>query len=437
MEIEIAIAILILVLLVFLATIDMSFTQLSDVSLRRLLAEIRAQPPSKSKNQTLEILENRFRFRFALSATIQILLIIFSVLTTLIVHQSQIFRTPYELLLISLAIALPLSGIFRQFIPRFLTWKNPEKKLIFLLPLVRPSYRLMSFIADPFERLLKRREQQYQRETREDGEDKESYEEDIQALIEVGKAEGIIEDEEHEVIEAMVEFLETRVMEIMTPRTEICALPVEATVKQARDLMIEEKYSRIPVFRGSIDNIEGMIYVRDLLTAWAEGKENEKIESFLRPVFFVPETKLASQLLKDMQKNHIQLAIVVDEYGGVAGLITIEDILEEIVGEIEDEDIKQEEIIEIIEGEEGYFDVLGSTEIDKIERLFGLELEEEDITTIAGLVTSKLGYIPKPRERFNIHGLNIEVLRADDRKIHLLRLRKAEEKSQVESVSSD
>jgi CBS domain containing-hemolysin-like protein len=279
----------------------------------------------------------------------------------------------------------------------------------------------MSFIADPFEQLLKDRKKQ------EEVQEEENYEEDIQALIEVGKAEGIIEDEEHEMIEAMVGFLETRVMEIMTPRTEICALSVESTVRQVRDLMIEEKHSRIPVFRENIENIEGIVYVRDLLTAWAEGKEDEKIEMFLRPVFFVPETKLASELLKDMQKNHIQLAVVVDEYGGVAGLVTIEDILEEIVGEIEDEDIGQEEIIEIIEGEEGYFDVLGSTEIDKIERLFDIKLEEEDITTIAGLVTSKLGYIPKPREKFNIHGLNIEILRADDRKIHLLRLRKAEE----------
>ncbi|GIU82430.1 MAG: HlyC/CorC family transporter [Acidobacteria bacterium] len=433
MEIQIAIAILILVLLVFLATIDMSFSQLSDVSLRRLLAEIRAEPPSQSKKWILEILENRFKFRFALSATIQILLIIFSVLTTLIVYQSQIFQTPYELLLISLAIALPLSGIFRQFIPRFLTWKNPEKKLLFLLPLVRPSYRFMSFIADPFERLLRKRQEQ---EIQEEEEDDEDYEEDFQALIEVGKAEGIIEDEEHKMIEAMVEFLETRVMEIMTPRTEICALPVEATVQQARDLMIEEKYSRIPVFRENIENIEGMIYVRDLLTAWAEGKENEKIEAFLRPAFFVPETKLASELLKEMQKNHIQLAIVVDEYGGVAGLVTIEDILEEIVGEIEDEDIEQEEIIEIIEGKEGYFDVLGSAEIDKIERLFDIKIEEEDITTIAGLVTSKLGYIPKPREKFTIHGLNIEILRADDRKIHLLRLKKSDEKTQPEPNGS-
>jgi CBS domain containing-hemolysin-like protein len=128
-----------------------------------------------------------------------------------------------------------------------------------------------------------------------------------------------------------------------------------------------------------------------------------------------------------MQSSHIQLAVVIDEYGGVAGLVTVEDILEEIVGEIEDEDIEQEEIIEIIEGEDGYFDVLGSTEIHKIERLFDMEIEDEDFTTIAGLVTSEVGYVPKPHEKLALHGLNVEILRADEKRINLLRLRKATE----------
>src|SRR6185503_8117658 len=117
---------------------------------------------------------------------------------------------------------------------------------------------------------------------------------------------------------------------------------------------------RIPVYRENIDHIEGVIYVRDLLQAWSDGKEDESIQPLLRDVYLVPETKSASELLKSMQQNHVQIAIVIDEYGGVAGLVTVEDILEEIVGEIEDEDIAEEEIIEYIEGEEGYWDVLGS-----------------------------------------------------------------------------
>jgi CBS domain containing-hemolysin-like protein len=242
--------------------------------------------------------------------------------------------------------------------------------------------------------------------------------------MEVGEAEGIIEEEERELIETVVELSETRAGEIMTPRTEICGLPAEATVRMARDLVIEQKYSRLPVYRETIDNIEGMIYVRDLLQAWSEGREGEPVANFLRDPYFVPETKTATDLLRTMQADHVQAAIVIDEYGGVAGLITLEDILEEIVGEIEDEDPEDEDIIEIVEGSDGYWDVLGSTEIDKIERLVELDLEDEDYTTIAGLVTSEAGYVPKTGERLELRGLAVEILDAGEKKIRLLRLRK-------------
>jgi CBS domain containing-hemolysin-like protein len=253
--------------------------------------------------------------------------------------------------------------------------------------------------------------------------------EDFQALMEVGAAEGILEDDERELIESMVEFTETRAGEIMTPRTEIRGLPVGTSIRAARDMMIEEKYSRLPVYRDSIDNIEGVIYVRDLLHAWAGGQENEPIDPLLRDVYLVPETKSAAELLKNMQSEHVQIAVVIDEYGGVAGLVTLEDIIEEIVGEIEDEDIEDEEIIEIIEGKDGYYDVLGSTEVDKIERLFDLDLEDEDYTTIAGMVTSDAGYVPKVGEKLEIRGLSIRILRSNEKRITLLRLRPAEEKS--------
>jgi CBS domain containing-hemolysin-like protein len=428
MEIEIAVAVLILFVLVFLATIDMAFTQLSDVSLRRLSTDAEENPQSRSTIFLREILENRPRFRFALSSAIQILLIIFSVLVTLILF--NFFQTTIELLSYSLLIGLVLSGIFRQFIPRLITLNNPEGKLMTLLPLVSPLYSVMSFLADPFHGLTRDKEQQRIENSivpnaAEEKEKDEDNTENIQALIEVGEAEGIIEERDRELIETMFEFSETRAGEIMTPRTEICALPINATVTAARDLIIEEKYSRIPVYRDRIENIEGVIYVRDLLIAWSEGKENQTIENLLRPALFIPETKPADELLKIMQSNHMQLAVVIDEYGGVAGLVTVEDILEEIVGEIEDEDTEQEEIIEIIEGEDGYFDVLGSTEIHKIERLFDMEFEDEDFTTIAGLVTSEVGYVPKPHEKLALHGLNVEILRADEKRINLLRLRRA------------
>ncbi len=427
MEIEIIIAVFILLALVFLATIDMAFSQLSDVSLRRLTSDTEEDARVNTPFMR-EILGNRPRFRSALSAAIQILLIVFSILVTLIVY-NYYRESPFLLLGFSLLIALVLSGIFRQIIPRFLTWRNPEGKLLFLLPFVRPIYSLMSVTADPFARFLRKKEQQNLEVTLTPNQIEEKAEdnaEDFQALMEVGEAEGILEEDERELIETMYEFSETRAAEIMTPRTEICPLPITATVKEARDLIIEEKYSRLPVYRDSIDNIEGIIYVRDLLNVWAEGNENQTIEGLLRPAFFAPETKSAAELLKAMQLNHVQIAIVVDEYGGVAGIVTVEDILEEIVGEIEDEDIEAEEIIEIIESDDGYLDVLGSTEIGKIERKLELEIEDEDFTTIAGLVTSEVGYIPKVGEKLSFRGIDVEILKADEKRIHLLRIRKTD-----------
>ncbi|MCA1625380.1 MAG: hemolysin family protein [Acidobacteria bacterium] len=424
MEIEIVSAIVILFILVFLATVDMAFSQISDVGLRRLSSDFESSTRVKSIAFLQGILENRPRFRFALSTTIQILLIAFSVLVTVIIY--RFYPAHFELLFISLTVGLVASIIFRQLIPRLLTWKNPEGKLLFLLPVVRPFYGLLSTVADPFQFFTRDNSpiettivpHQTVEEEREDNT------EDIQALIEMGEAEGILEEKERELIETMVEFSDTRVVEIMTPRTEICALSIDSTVRAARDLIIEEKYSRVPVYRETIDNIEGVIYVRDLLNAWAEGKEDSRIENLLRSAYFVPETKSAAELLKNMQLNHVQVAVVVDEYGGVAGLVTVEDILEEIVGEIEDEDTEDEEIVEIIEGmDKSYYDVLGSTEIGKIERLFSLEIEDDDFRTIAGLVTSEAGYIPKIGEKLNIRGLDVEILRADEKRISLLRLR--------------
>ncbi len=427
MEIEIIIAVLILVALVFLATIDMAFSQLSDVSLRRLSAESEENQNPKAADFLREILENRPRFRFALSSSIQVLLIGFAVLVTIIVFRFT--ENHVRRILFSLLFSLFLSVIFRQILPRLIIWSNPENKLMFLLPLVRPIYGVVSVLVNPFVTRLKAKElQKLETTVSPDSAEEKSDDnnDDFQALMEVGEAEGIIEEKERELIETMVEFSETKAGEIMTPRTEICALPIDATVKQARDLMIEEKYSRLPVFRENIDNIEGILYVRDLLNAWAEGKENESISTLLRHAFFIPETKSASELLKNMQSNHVQIAVVIDEYGGVAGMVTVEDIIEEIVGEIEDEDIEEEEIIEIIEGSDGYFDILGSTEIGKIERIFDMEIEDDDFTTIAGLVTSEVGYVPKTGEKLTFRGFDVEILRADEKKIYLVRLRKSD-----------
>src|SRR4030095_10843193 len=432
MELEIGLTLLLLIVLCVLATVDMAFGQLSDVGLRRLIGENGDKPRARSRVFLQRILENRPRFSFALSAMIQILLVIVAVLVTSIAL--TLFPEP-KLVLISLAVGLVLAGIFRQIIPLFIATLNPEGTLLFLLPIIRPFFPLMAFVADPFQRLFdrsKRKDQTtdvgYVQEEDDDGGD-------LQALIDVGEAEGILEEEEGELIQSIVEFGDTRVSEVMTPRPDIVALPDTVTVREARDVILESKYSRIPVYRDQIDNVEGIIYVRDLLQFWAEGKENEPITSLIRPVYVIPETKPVDELLEVMQKAHVQLAMVIDEYGGISGLVTVEDILEEIVGEIEDEDIAGKELDESVEISDGY-EVIGSTEIGKIERLFDMEIAADDFTTIAGLVINESGKVPAIGERLKIRGLEVEVLDGDERRISRLRIKRIEQENASEVSAS-
>ena len=421
MEAEIGLTLLLLLVLMVLATIDLALGQVSDVGLRRLLSGAEERPEARSSVFLKKVLENRPRFSFALAATIQILLVIVAVLITSI--SLTLFPNP-RLVLVGLVAGLVLAGVFRQLIPLFISAHNPEGTLLFLLPLIRPFVPVMSFLADPFHRLFDRSRRKEQTPEDNEEEEKDDNVGDIQALIDVGEAEGIIEEEEGELIHSIIEFGDTRVSEAMTPRTEIVAVAANATIREARDVMIDSKYSRLPVYRDQIDNVEGLIYVRDLLMSWAEGKETETVAPLVRPVYFIPETKPVAELLEEMQKAHVQLAMVIDEYGGVAGLVTVEDILEEIVGEIEDEDIGGEDLEEIVECE-GCYEVLGSTEIGKIERLFDMEIEADDFTTIAGLVINEAGKVPRPGEHLIFRGLELDVLEADDRRIGRLRVKRA------------
>ena len=421
-NLELTLTLLLLVGLSLLATVDMAFGQLSDVGLRRLITEAEERAKLRSSAFLKQVLENRPRFSFAISATIQILLVVIAVLVTSISLSS--FQQD-RFVLFGLLGGLVLAGIFRQIIPLFISTRDPEGTLLFLLPVIRPLLPLMAFAADPFHRLFdrsRRKEQEL-----EDGEEDEEQDagDDIQAFIDVGEAEGILEEEEGELIQSILEFGDTRVSEVMTPRPDIVAVSAAATVREARDIMVESKYSRLPVYRDQIDNVEGLIYVRDLLQRWAEGNEDGPISPLVRPVYFIPETKPVADLLEEMQKAHEQLSMVIDEYGGVSGLVTVEDILEEIVGEIEDEDIAGEELNDIVEQDDGCYEVLGSTEIGKIERLFDMEIEADDFTTIAGLVINESGKVPQPGEQLTFRGLELEVLEADERRIGRLRVKRA------------
>jgi CBS domain containing-hemolysin-like protein len=372
MQLEIAIALVLLAALLFLSLVDTAFGELSDVGLRRMMGDAEEAPATSADSFLAEILENRTRFRQTLTVAILALVVGSSVLVAFVTLDLIRERPGWQetseatLLLVSAAVAFALTALARQLVPRLVASRRPEATLRRLLPVLRPFYRPLTLLAFTWHSTPARARRAV--ESAEGGADEEEEDngDHLQALIDVGEEEGIIEEEEGELIHSIVEFGDTLVNEVMTPRTDIVALPAAATVREARDLVVESKYSRLPVYRDQIDNVEGVIYVRDLLQCWAEGREDAPVTPLLRPVYFVPETKPVDDLLEEMQKSHVQLAMVIDEYGGVAGLVTVEDILEEIVGEIEDEDTATDEVIEIIEGDDGYYEVLGSVEVGKI-----------------------------------------------------------------------
>src|SRR3982751_4670896 len=294
MEIQIGLTLLLLLGLMLLATIDMALGQLSDVGLRRLMSAAEERPGSRRGAFLSKVLDNRARFSFALSATIQMMLVVVAVLITSV---SLTLFPERRFVLAGLVGGLVLAGVFRQLIPLLISARNPEQTLLFLLPVIRPFVPLMAFASDPFHRLFDRSRRKEQVTEAESKEADQENGRDIQALIDVGEAEGILEEEEGELIHSIIEFGDTRVSEVMTPRPDIVGFPATASVREARDLMIESKYSRLPVYRDQIDNVEGLIYVRDLLARWAEGRQDESIEAITRLVYFVPETKPVADLL--------------------------------------------------------------------------------------------------------------------------------------------
>jgi len=224
--------------------------------------------------------------------------------------------------------------------------------------------------------------------------------EEIDNYFSLGEEVGIIERDEKEMISSVFEFGETIVREVMVPRPDIVAVPVNIGFDQMVKLFREDGHSRFPVFDGTLDKIVGVVYVKDVFTRYDEIKEAFEMSKILRPAYFVPETKKLDEMLKEFQKRKIHLAIVVDEFGGVSGIVTIEDLLEEIVGEIVDE-YDQDEQLPIIPLENGVYSVDAKVSIKDLEMEMGLSFSYEDSETVGGLVLEKLGRIPKKDEKID------------------------------------
>jgi CBS domain containing-hemolysin-like protein len=256
--------------------------------------------------------------------------------------------------------------------------------------------------------------------SREHGEkEPEHPSEAVDALIEAGQEEGILEESDRDLIQSVVEFGDKTVREVMTARPQIVAVPTTMTVAELTDLLKKYSYSRIPVFEGDLDHIKGFVYAKDLLQVADTEAHSKTVSDLMKPdVYYVPETKLGSDLLREMQRDNARMAVVIDEYGGVAGLVTIEDLVEEIVGEIRDEHEKAE----IIKETETSYIFNGATDIDLLEKLLGVRPEEKEATTVAGLVSELAGHIPKPGEVFEENGLRFEVLQSTERRVDRVRV---------------
>jgi putative hemolysin len=245
-------------------------------------------------------------------------------------------------------------------------------------------------------------------------------EEQLRFLVEVGEKEGVLEEEEREMIHSIFEFGDTVVREVMRPRVDIAAVPADVTINAALGLMTERGHSRLPVYEGSIDHIVGVVYIRDLIPALRQGRLDQRVTEVQRPPFFVPETKKVDDLFREMQQKKVSMAIVLDEYGGTAGLVTVEDLLEEIVGEIQDEYDFEEKPIQLINDRTAVINA--RIHIEDVNQLLGLELPVDEVDTVAGLVYSLLGRVPAQGETVSLPGAELRVEKTLGQRITKVRI---------------
>ena len=259
--------------------------------------------------------------------------------------------------------------------------------------------------------------------------------EDIEALLDAGEEEGLIGQEDRKLIQSVVEFGDKTVRAVVTPRPRVVAIEADRTVEELWQLLIDKEISRVPVFEEDIDNIVGLVHTRDTLGIDESRGELVRVRELMRPVALVPETKPINELLREMQDNNAQMSIVVDEYGQTAGLVTMEDLMEEIVGEIHDE---SDSPSDVVEQPDHSFILDGNVDLDRLEELVGFRPDEEvESTTIGGLVCEHLGKVPAPGAKVSLDGIQIEVLSGDQRKVSSVRIRRVAENESGESGPSE
>ncbi len=310
--------------------------------------------------------------------------------------------------------------VFGELIPRELAARNPERLALWAS---YPVYAA-ALIAMPLAKVVVAINHLF---TRQQDEAPHGLpfmiEEEIKTLVDAGEEGGFIEEEEKEMIYSIFEFSDTLAREVMIPRIDMVAIEVNTSIMEALEVVIHAGHSRIPVYDETIDNIVGILYAKDLLRHWHHDPQSLQLKDILREVYYIPETKKVDELLQELQQRKVHIAVVVDEYGGIAGLVTIEDILEEIVGEIQDEYDREEAFMEVINDDEIIFN--GRVDLDDVNHIMSLELPTDSSDTLAGLIYSNLGRVPIVGDKVHIQNVEITVLsvvRRQIKKVKVVRL---------------
>jgi len=333
---------------------------------------------------------------------------------------SRATGSTWEAVGIAVAGSLGLLALLEAVV-RSLVRQSPERWVLRLSPLVRTLRVVFGLPAWAFlvagRTLLRRRGAgSGPDEALDDGDS-------LLQLMEMGEANGGIEEEERAMIRGIIKLVGTTAREIMVPRIDIVAVDTDATVEEVMALIMERGFSRIPLYDGTIDNVVGVLYAKDFLRYLARGAHPPSLKDISRPPYFIPESKKVDELLAEMRLNRVHMAIAVDEYGGTAGLVTIEDLLEEIVGEIEDEYDRSEVTVERLSPDEAILDARVS--IDDLNEIFGLTIEGEDFDTVGGFVYHLLGRVPIPGDEVSADGLRLRVLGVLGRRIKRVRVVRA------------
>lgn len=347
------------------------------------------------------------------SLSLALMLIRFSIAAVILDNRAALLGSTntqsFLLLLLTIAIVLWLS----EFLVERRVRQEPEAWMLRLAPIARFLALILSPILALPIAISKRT----------NGDEPKSVrvtEDEIKTLLDTGEKEGVLEQDERQMIFSIFQFGDTLAREIMVPRIDIFALDVNTPINEAAEAVLKSGYSRVPVYEEKIDNILGLLYTKDMLKVWLEGSQYKSLRDLLRPANFIPESKKVDDLLSEMQDEHIHIAIVADEYGGVAGLVTLEDIVEEIVGEIRDEyDQGEEALFQKLSDNEYLFH--GRIDLDDVNDMLGISLDTKEADTLGGYIYNHLGRVPKTNERVLVDGLSLQIEQITGRRIRRVR----------------